>query len=83
MVERCLSDLFHQTPSWSLTLLRYQPSRCSSIGFDGEDPQGIPNNLTPYITQSCSREKRKIGDLWKSITLRWMGRGSGLYSCRI
>lgn len=52
MVEQILQDLQHAEPEWSITLLRYfnlvgaHPS-----GEMGEDPQGVPNNLMPYIAQ--------------------------------
>ncbi len=52
MVEECLSDLFNADPSWSITLLRYfNPVGAHPSGLMGEDPQGIPNNLMPYIAQ--------------------------------
>lgn len=52
MVERCLSDLCHSDPSWSISLLRYfNPVGAHPSGLMGEDPQGIPNNLMPFIAQ--------------------------------
>lgn len=61
MVERCLSDLFHSDPSWSLTVLRYfNPVGAHPSGLMGEDPQGIPNNLTPYITQVAVGKREKL-----------------------
>ncbi|MFM2484915.1 UDP-glucose 4-epimerase GalE [Celerinatantimonas yamalensis] len=52
MIERMLQDLAHSDPEWSITLLRYfNPIGAHPSGTMGEDPQGIPNNLTPYITQ--------------------------------
>lgn len=52
MVERILTDLQSSAPEWSITLLRYfNPVGAHSSGEMGEDPSGIPNNLTPYITQ--------------------------------
>ncbi|MEX9848392.1 UDP-glucose 4-epimerase GalE [Providencia huaxiensis] len=52
MVERILTDLQSSAPEWSITLLRYfNPVGAHSSGEMGEDPLGIPNNLTPYITQ--------------------------------
>lgn len=52
MVERCLSDLVVAQPDWSVTLLRYfNPVGAHPSGCMGEDPQGIPNNLMPFITQ--------------------------------
>ena len=52
MIERILSDLYAADPEWSVSILRYfNPIGAHSSGLIGEDPQGIPNNLLPYITQ--------------------------------
>lgn len=52
MVEQIMTDLAIAEPDWSLTLLRYfNPVGAHPSGLMGEDPQGIPNNLMPYITQ--------------------------------
>ena len=52
MVERLIKDFARSAPDWSLTLLRYfNPVGAHPSGLMGEDPQGIPNNLMPYIAQ--------------------------------
>ena len=52
MVEQILTDLQKAQPDWSIALLRYfNPVGAHPSGDMGEDPQGIPNNLMPYITQ--------------------------------
>jgi len=52
IVEQCLSDLFAAEPDWSITLLRYfNPVGAHPSGTMGEDPQGVPNNLMPFIAQ--------------------------------
>ncbi len=52
MVEECFSDLFDAESDWSITLLRYfNPVGAHPSGTMGEDPQGIPNNLMPFIAQ--------------------------------
>ncbi|WAM43852.1 UDP-glucose 4-epimerase GalE [Edwardsiella piscicida] len=52
MVEQILQDLQRAAPQWSVTLLRYfNPVGAHPSGLMGEDPQGIPNNLMPYIAQ--------------------------------
>ena len=51
-VERIVKDFAAAAPEWSLTLLRYfNPVGAHPSGRMGEDPQGIPNNLMPYIAQ--------------------------------
>ena len=52
MNERILTDIAKANPDWSVVLLRYfNPIGAHEIGRIGEMPNGIPNNLLPYITQ--------------------------------
>lgn len=52
MIEIILSDLFKSDNEWSISLLRYfNPIGAHESGRIGEDPNGIPNNLMPFITQ--------------------------------
>lgn len=52
MQEVILTDIFKANPKWTVTLLRYfNPVGAHESGLIGEDPQNIPNNLTPYISQ--------------------------------
>lgn len=52
MIENILRDLHASDPAWSIALLRYfNPIGAHPSGLIGEDPNGIPNNLMPYITQ--------------------------------
>lgn len=52
MVEEILRDLYRADPSWRIALLRYfNPVGAHESGLIGEDPNGIPNNLMPYIAQ--------------------------------
>ncbi len=52
MVEELLQDLARSEPKWSIALLRYfNPVGAHRSGLIGEDPNGIPNNLLPYISQ--------------------------------
>ncbi|MBQ9912964.1 MAG: UDP-glucose 4-epimerase GalE [Clostridia bacterium] len=52
MIEIILSDLFKSDKDWSICLLRYfNPIGAHESGRIGEDPNGIPNNLMPFITQ--------------------------------
>jgi UDP-glucose 4-epimerase len=51
-IERVLKDLYASDNEWSVCLLRYfNPIGAHKSGRIGEDPNGIPNNLVPYITQ--------------------------------
>lgn len=61
MVEECLSDLFNAENDWSITLLRYfNPVGAHLSGTMGEDPQGIPNNLMPFIAQVAVGRREKL-----------------------
>ncbi len=52
MNEQMLRDLHRSDPTWRIALLRYfNPVGAHASGEIGEDPNGIPNNLFPYITQ--------------------------------
>ena len=50
--EKILSDMYAADKEWTVVLLRYfNPVGAHESGLIGEDPQGIPNNLTPYISK--------------------------------
>ena len=52
MVEELLRDLYRSDASWRIGILRYfNPVGAHVSGMIGEDPQGRPNNLMPYVTQ--------------------------------
>jgi UDP-glucose 4-epimerase len=52
MIEEILKDLYAADETWSITLLRYfNPIGAHESGRIGEDPNGTPNNLMPFITQ--------------------------------
>ncbi|KAL3192568.1 hypothetical protein MRX96_058984 [Rhipicephalus microplus] len=51
-IEEMLKDLSASEEGWSIVLLRYfNPVGAHESGYIGEDPQGIPNNLMPYVSQ--------------------------------
>ena len=52
MIEQILNDLHISDNKWNIVLLRYfNPVEAHSSGSIGEDPDGLPNNLFPFITQ--------------------------------
>ena len=52
MAEQVLMDLYASDPRWKIALLRYfNPIGAHESGMIGEDPNGIPNNLMPYVMQ--------------------------------
>ncbi|MBP7452416.1 MAG: UDP-glucose 4-epimerase GalE [Ottowia sp.] len=55
IIEDILRDLHRANPAWRMALLRYfNPVGAHSSGQIGEDPQGVPNNLMPYLAQVAS-----------------------------
>ena len=61
-LERILSDLTVPDPEWSVVLLRYfNPIGAHESGLIGEAPNGIPNNLMPYITQVAIGKLPQLG----------------------
>lgn len=61
VVEKMLMDLGAAEPDWSLTLLRYfNPVGAHPSGRMGEDPQGIPNNLMPFLAQVAVGRREKL-----------------------
>lgn len=61
MLEQILEDLYISDKEWSISLLRYfNPVGAHNSGLIGEDPNGIPNNLMPYITQVAVGKLEKL-----------------------
>ena len=61
MLEQILMDIQHSDPEWNVILLRYfNPIGAHKSGIIGEDPNGIPNNLMPYITKVATGQLPKL-----------------------
>ena len=61
MMEQILEDTAKAYPDMSVVLLRYfNPVGAHPSGLIGEDPQGIPNNLMPYVTQVAVGKREKL-----------------------
>lgn len=62
MLEQILSDMQKADPEWNVILLRYfNPIGAHKSGLIGENPNGIPNNLMPYITQVAVGKLKELG----------------------
>ena len=62
MLEQILSDIQKADNEWNVILLRYfNPIGAHKSGLLGENPNGIPNNLMPYITQVAVGKLEKLG----------------------
>lgn len=61
MVEDMLRALHVSDPKWSIVMLRYfNPVGAHPSGLIGEDPQGIPNNLMPYVSQVAVGRRKEL-----------------------
>ena len=61
MIEEILRDVYISDNDWSIALLRYfNPIGAHESSRIGEDPNGIPNNLMPYITQVAVGKREKL-----------------------
>lgn len=62
MLEQILMDIQKADPEWNVILLRYfNPIGAHESGMIGENPNGIPNNLMPYITQVAIGKLERLG----------------------
>ena len=62
MIEEILKDLHGADPDWNIVIFRYfNPIGAHASGRIGENPNGIPNNLMPYITQVVSGKLEVLG----------------------
>ena len=60
-IEQILKDIYEADKEWSIGILRYfNPVGSHSSGLIGEEPQGIPNNLMPYIVRVASGELKEL-----------------------
>ena len=60
--EIMLEDVYKSDHEWTIVLLRYfNPVGADASGMIGEDPKGIPNNLTPFIAKVAIGELKEIG----------------------
>ena len=61
MIEMILKDLYISDNDWSIALLRYlNPIGAHKSGLIGENPNGIPNNLMPYILKVANKELKEL-----------------------
>ncbi|MCR4835964.1 MAG: UDP-glucose 4-epimerase GalE [Bacteroidaceae bacterium] len=62
MLEEVMIDVQKADPEWNVVLLRYfNPIGAHKSGLIGENPNGIPNNLMPYITQTAIGIRKELG----------------------
>ena len=60
-IEQILKDLYKSDNTWDICILRYfNPVGAHESGLIGEEPQGIPNNLMPYVVRVASGELKEL-----------------------
>ena len=60
-IEQILKDLYNSDNTWDICILRYfNPVGSHESGLIGEEPQGIPNNLMPYVARVASGELKEL-----------------------
>lgn len=61
MLEQILEDISRTNEGWNITSLRYfNPVGAHESGMIGEDPNGIPNNLLPFVSQVAAGKREKL-----------------------
>ncbi len=64
VIEEMLRDVYRSDPSWHINILRYfNPVGAHTSGLIGEDPQGTPNNLLPFVAQ-VAVGRREFLNVW-------------------
>ncbi len=66
VIEDMLRDFYQANPDWRIGILRYfNPVGAHESGLIGEDPQGVPNNLMPFVAQVAVGRRERLG-VWGS-----------------
>jgi UDP-glucose 4-epimerase len=82
MVEDILRDLHAAAPGWSIALLRYfNPVGAHPGGLIGEDPNDIPNNLMPFVTQVAVGRLAGTAGVRRRLSDARRHRGARLHPC--
>jgi UDP-glucose 4-epimerase len=64
IIEEVLRDFYLAHPEWRIAILRYfNPVGAHESGLIGEDPQGIPSNLMPFVAQVAVKQREKL-NVW-------------------
>ena len=72
MIEQILQDLYKSDNSWDICILRYfNPVGAHESGLIGEEPQGRPNNLSPYVARVATGELEELS-VFEMITIHLM-----------
>ena len=81
-IEQILKDIYKSDPTWNICILRYfNPVGAHKSGLIGEEPQGIPNNLMPYVVRVASGELKELSIYGNDYDTIDRNRCKRLYTC--
>lgn len=81
-IEQILKDLYSSDPTWDICILRYfNPVGAHESGLIGEEPQGIPNNLMPYIVRVANGTLKELSVFGDDYNTKDRNRCKRLYTC--
>ena len=81
-IEQILKDLYTSDSTWNICILRYfNPVGAHESGLIGEEPQGIPNNLMPYIARVAAGILEELSIFGNDYDTKDRNRSKRLYSC--
>lgn len=81
-IEQILKDIYNSDNEWDICILRYfNPVGSHESGLIGEEPQGIPNNLMPYIVRVASGQLKELSVFGNDYDTKDRNRCKRLYSC--
>ncbi len=80
-IEQMLKDIYTSDPSWNICILRYfNPVGAHESGLIGEEPQGIPNNLMPYVARVALGTLTELSVFGNDYNTKDRNRSKRLYS---
>ena len=80
-IEQILKDIYTSDPSWNICILRYfNPVGAHESGLIGEEPQGIPNNLMPYVARVALGTLKELSVFGNDYNTKDRNRSKRLYS---
>ena len=81
-IEQILKDIYTSDPSWNICILRYfNPVGAHESGLIGEEPQGIPNNLMPYVVRVALGTLKELSVYGDDYDTKDRNRCKRLYPC--
>ena len=81
-IEEILKDLYKSDNTWDICILRYfNPVGAHESGLIGEEPQGIPNNLMPYIVRVAVGQLKELSVFGNDYNTKDRNRSKRLYTC--